>query len=71
MAKEGVWERGGMGKEWWHGKRMGVGEGWDGKGMAWDVKEGVWERGGIVKEWWDGKRRGVEEGWDGKGMVEW
>jgi len=50
---------------------MGVGEGWDGKGTAWDVKEGVWERDVMVKEWWDGKRRGVGEGWDGKGMLKW
>ena len=33
MVKEGVWERDVMVKEWWDGKRTGVGEGWDGKGM--------------------------------------
>ncbi len=38
-----------MVKEWWDGKRRGVGKGWDGKGMAWDGKEGVWERDGMVK----------------------
>jgi hypothetical protein len=34
MVKEEVWKRGWMVKEWWDGKRIGVGEGWDGEGMV-------------------------------------
>jgi len=64
MVKEGVWERYVMVKEWWDGKRRGLREGWDGKGIVrWQKKgcgRGVgWERnGGMVK---NGCGRGV--GW--------